>query len=208
VAYGDRLNYIKEALLKRMKECQLQCQAIKRGITKVVPEALLNLVTYAELEQWVCGKKDVDIDLLKRHTKYGGDKKTEILTEDSRRIKWFWEVLHEFSPEDKLKFIKFCWGQERLPPNDEEFERRQTRFMIKPSLNAAHGDNALPKADTCFFNLELPNYSSKEVMRRKLLLAIHTDCDSMNAEAQHAQMGQENEFLGGQADLSHEESDY
>lgn len=69
------------------------------------------MVTFNELETWVCGKSEVDIDLLKRHTKYGGDKKTVILTEDSRRIKWFWEVLREFSEEDKQKFIKFCWGQ-------------------------------------------------------------------------------------------------
>jgi hypothetical protein len=74
---------------------------MKRGIVKVVPEALLNMVTSTELETWVCGKKIVDIDLLRRHTKYGGDKKSEILTEDSRRIKFFWQVLHEFIEEDK-----------------------------------------------------------------------------------------------------------
>jgi len=28
------------------------------------------------------------------------------------------------------------------------------------------GDQRLPKADTCFFNFELPRYSSKEVMKR------------------------------------------
>jgi hypothetical protein len=43
------------------------------------------MVTYNELETWVCGK----------------NKKTEVLTEDNRRIKWFWEVLREFSEEDK-----------------------------------------------------------------------------------------------------------
>lgn len=59
------------------------------------------MVTYNELETWVCGKGIVDIDLLKRHTKYGGDKKTGVLSEESRRIKWFWEVLRSFSEEDK-----------------------------------------------------------------------------------------------------------
>ena len=68
------------------------------------------MVTYNELETWVCGKNIVDVDLLKRHTKYGGDKKTVILNEDSRRVKWFWEVLREFAEEDKQRFIKFCWG--------------------------------------------------------------------------------------------------
>lgn len=93
-----------------MTECKVQCEAIKRGISRIIPEALLNMVTYNELETWVCGKAIIDVDLLKRHTKYGGDKKTLLLTEESRRVIWFWEVLREFSEEDKQKFIKFCWG--------------------------------------------------------------------------------------------------
>ena len=36
--------------------------------------------------------------------------------------------------------------------------------MIKPASYATNNpDKALPKADTCFFNIELPKYSSKEV---------------------------------------------
>lgn len=40
----------------------------------------------------------------------------------------------------------------------------------------------LPKADTCFFNFELPAYSSMEVLRSKITQAITFDCVSMNAE--------------------------
>jgi len=53
--------------------------------------------------------------------------------------------------------------------------------MIKPATYA-NSERALPKADTCFFNLELPNYPSKTVMKDKILTAINFDCDSMNAE--------------------------
>eukprot|EP00347_Sterkiella_histriomuscorum_P020695 403336831 len=197
VEYEDRLDYVKQAIKARLSECSLQCEAIKRGISKIVPEALLNMVTYNELDTWVCGKNTVDVDLLKRHTKYGGDKKTTILNEDSRRIKWFWEVLREFTEEDKQKFIKFCWGQQRLPANDEEFIRRQVRFMIKPAMKNTHGDGALPKADTCFFNLELPDYSSQEIMKQRILLAIYTDSDSMNAEAEHAANMNMGDQMGG-----------
>lgn len=95
-------------------------------MAKIVPEALLNLATPQELETWVCGKNIIDVALLKRHTKYGTGKKSSgaSLAEDSDLVKWFWEVLEEASEEDKRKFVKFCWGQERLPANDEEFERR------------------------------------------------------------------------------------
>ena len=76
VAFEERQQYVERALATRMRECAVQCEAIKRGMAKIIPEALLNMVTYIELETWVCGKAIVDIDLLKRHTKYGGDKKT------------------------------------------------------------------------------------------------------------------------------------
>ena len=59
--------------------------------------------------------------------------------------------------------------------------------MIKPvTLKSGQkmSSGALPKADTCFFNLELPNYSTKEMLKEKLVYAIHTDCVSMNAEAE------------------------
>lgn len=55
--------------------------------------------------------------------------------------------------------------------------------MIKPATYSVNNpDKALPKADTCFFNLELPDYSTYDIARERLLLAINTDCDSMNAE--------------------------
>ena len=105
---------------------------------------------------WVSGKPKVNIDLLKRHTRYAGD-----FNDESSRVKFLWEVLGSLKENEKLRFVKFCWGQERLPANDEEFERTQTRFMIKPA--STNNDKALPRADTCFFNLELPDYSTKEV---------------------------------------------
>jgi len=40
----------------------------------------------------------------------------------------------------------------------------------------------LPKADTCFFNLELPAYSNQEQMRKKIMQAVTLDNVSMNAE--------------------------
>ena len=162
VTFEERDVYVKEALLARLKESETQSAAVRRGIAKIVPIALINQLTHQELAMWVCGKAEVDIDLLMRHTKYGGDQTS--MNEKSDVVRFFWEVLREMSHADRLKFVKFAWAQERLPANDEEFERTQTRFMIKPSV-AGHKDGALPKADTCFFNLELPFYSSKEVRR-------------------------------------------
>lgn len=63
---------------------------------------------------------------------------------------------------------------------------------------------ALPKADTCFFNIELPDYPSKELMKEKILLAINLDSVSINAD----QMAQDEENpLMGNVDYE-DEGDY
>jgi len=143
----------------------------------MIPEPYLNCLSGEDLEVMVCGRPKVDVELLKKHTKYSGS-----LNESSQRIVFFWNILREMKEVDRLRFIKFCWGQDRLPVNSEEFERNGIRFMIKPTLNdSGPADKMLPRADTCFFNIELPDYSTEAIMREKIMLAINTDSDSMNA---------------------------
>ena len=71
------------------------------------------------MERFVSGSldKDIDIELLKSFTKYSME-----LSPESSRIKWLWELLEEFTPADRRKFIKFCWAQERLPNTKDEYE--------------------------------------------------------------------------------------
>ncbi len=182
VEYQKIDEYISMLLKARLYESVLQCNAVRKGISLIVPLAFLNFLTHKEIESLICARPTVDLQMLKRHTRYGAG-----LNENSDRVKFFWEVMQELSEADKLKVIKFCWGQERLPASEEEYERRNVRFMIKPSMRS-RGDEekALPKADTCFFNLELPGYKSKENLKSKLLLAITTDCVSMNREDQQS----------------------
>jgi hypothetical protein len=87
-------------------------------------------VTSKELEIWVCGKNTIDIDLLMRHTSYSGAYKI-----DHPVIQTFWKMLRECREDEKQKFIKFCWGQERIPANDQSFTSQNVRFMIKQAAN-------------------------------------------------------------------------
>lgn len=204
VTFENKNEFVIKAITARLNESALQCSVIKKGLSKIIPEGILNLMTPDELKEAVCGKIECDLELLKRNTEYGGSNPIEL--ENSNAVKWLWETLEEISEEDRLKFIVFCWGQERLPANDEEFKLSKTRFMIKPSINQSHGDGALPRANTCFFNFELPNYSSKEILREKILLAIRTDNKSMNAEQQEflEHQGRNDIFGGG----IHQDEDY
>jgi hypothetical protein len=113
---------------------------------------------------------------LKNNTKLSPD-----LSPNANKVIWLWEILEEFSDEERIKFVKFCWAQERLPATHEEFQKLQVVFMIKSYLDKTKKD-LFPKADTCFFSIELPEYTSKEIMKKKILQAITLDNVSINAD--------------------------
>jgi hypothetical protein len=112
----------------------------------------------------------IDIEMLKRHTAYAG------VSEHAPHIGYLWDVLKEFSHDQRARFVKFAWAQERLPTSDKEFDDLGVRMLVKAStVRYRDPDQALPRADTCFFNIEIPSYSSREVMRERLQVAINMD---------------------------------
>jgi len=60
--------------------------------------------------------------------------------------------------------LKFIWGRTTIPNLNIK--------MKIDKMNKQPADNYLPVSHTCFFTLDLPNYSSKEIMKEKLLYAI------------------------------------
>jgi len=176
VTFENKDEYVSLIETTRLNESQLQISALRKGLADIVPLQLLNLCTYQDLEWKVCGKPHIDINLLKRHTTCSG------VSPDANHIAYFWQTLQDFNQADRRGFLRFAWAQERLPVNDEEFERTKTRMMIKPFSGLADPNAAFPKADTCFFNIQLPEYTSQRILREKLLYAIYTDSHSMNAD--------------------------
>jgi len=179
VTYNNRLEYIKLAERTRLNESSVQIEAIRKGITDVVPEPLLNIITWQDLEWRVCGKPKIDFQMLKRHTEYSN------VSPDAPHVIYFWEVLEAMNQDERRAFVRFAWGQERLPSTDQEFDRTNTRMLIKPFMGTTDPDQAFPKADTCFFNLMLPEYTSAKILRDKLMFAVSTDDRSMNADNPH-----------------------
>ena len=146
---------------------------------------LLDLYTWTDLERKICGDPSIDIDLLRRHTEYSG------VSPDAPYIGFFWSVLESFDQETRRKFVKFCWAQERLPASDAEFKAKRTRMLIKAAVKAS--PTSLPRADTCFFNLELPPYKSEAQLREKLLYALD-NVTTMDADEGVEDMGGNRQF--------------
>ncbi|KAJ7374140.1 hypothetical protein OS493_009477 [Desmophyllum pertusum] len=61
-----------------MTEFTKQVQAIREGLMSVIPESVLSLLTWSNLERGVCGDREISLAQLKTACKYGDD-----LTESS-----------------------------------------------------------------------------------------------------------------------------
>jgi len=103
VDYADRFDFVRKSFMARLTSTKAQCEAIKRGICAVVPQAVFNIANYEDLETWVCGSSGIDIELLKEHVTY--DQNNENYKKDSPLIQNFWKVLESFSEDEQRKFI-------------------------------------------------------------------------------------------------------
>jgi len=168
VTFNNRVKYVNLQEEFRLKEFHDQCEAIRSGISTIVPIDLLELHTWKELELLVTGKPDIDIAMLKRHTKYQGHKPTD------KVIQLFWEALESYTPLEKQRYLRFVWGRSRLPLTDDGFVQQHI-------ISSAYRDNdaALPESHTCFFQIDLPRYSSVEILTERLRYAF-TNCISID----------------------------
>ena len=94
------------------------------------------------------------------HTVYVG------WTERHEVVQRFWRVMNGLSNKDRSLFLRFTWSRSRLPKNDDW--SRPFKLCYKDAT-----DEMLPVAPTCFFQLDLPQYSTDAIMRERLLVAIH-----------------------------------
>uniref|UniRef100_A0A8C7XGT0 Ubiquitin-protein ligase E3A n=1 Tax=Oryzias sinensis TaxID=183150 RepID=A0A8C7XGT0_9TELE len=143
------------------KSVEKQFKAFRRGFHMVTNESPLKyLFRPEEIELLICGSRNLDFLALEETTEYDGG-----YNRDSRIIKDFWETLHSFGEEQKRLFLQFTTGTDRAPVGG----LGKLKMII--AKNGPDTDR-LPTSHTCFNVLLLPEYSSKDKLRERLLKAI------------------------------------
>ncbi|KAJ0801926.1 putative HECT domain, ubiquitin interacting, UBA-like superfamily, armadillo-like helical [Helianthus annuus] len=144
-----------------------QINSFLEGFNELIPRDLISIFNDKELELLISGLPEIDFDDLKANTEYTG------YTVGSSVVTWFWEVVKAFNKEDMARLLQFVTGTSKVPL--EGFKALQgisgpQRFQIHKAYGAPE---RLPSAHTCFNQLDLPEYMSKEQLQERLLLAIH-----------------------------------
>lgn len=121
---------------------------------------VLRLFRPEELELMICGTQLLDFNELERFAIYGSGYNKEHPT-----IRMFWDVVKEFSNEQKQRFLAFVTGSDRVPLKG----LGSLGFTI---IRNGEDSEQLPTSHVCYAYLLLPEYQSENKLREKLLKAI------------------------------------
>jgi E3 ubiquitin-protein ligase HUWE1 len=89
-------------------EIKSQIDWFLNGLYELVPADLISIFSPQELELLICGLPDVDLEDLAANTDY------HQFRESDDPIRWFWEVLHGFSREERAMFLQFVTGTSKV----------------------------------------------------------------------------------------------
>jgi len=114
----------------------------------------------AELLLLICGSPVLDFKELEKGTTYGDG-----YHKDHETIRQFWNVVNNFTEQQKKDLLTFATGSDRSPIGG----LKELHLFIS---RCSDDTENLPTSHTCFNHLELPQYSSDSKLGSKLEKAI------------------------------------
>ncbi|KAI5252198.1 hypothetical protein E4T42_03540 [Aureobasidium subglaciale] len=136
-----------------------QFNAFAKGFFSVMNLRPLTLLNADQFRNLVEGYNHLDIDALQQAATYNH------YTAASPVVRWFWEVVKAYPQEKQKQLLEFVTASNRVPINGAA----SLTFVIERSDAET---SALPGSSTCFGTLRLPEYESKEILARKLDIAL------------------------------------
>ncbi|XP_048025429.1 E3 ubiquitin-protein ligase TRIP12 isoform X4 [Megalobrama amblycephala] len=145
-----------------------QFDSFREGFESVFPLHHLQYFYPEELDQLLCGSKSESWDV---KTLMECCRPDHGYTHDSRAVRFLFEVLSSFDAEQQRLFLQFVTGSPRLPVGGFRSLNPPLTIVRKTFESTENPDDFLPSVMTCVNYLKLPDYSSIEIMREKLLIA-------------------------------------
>mmetsp|Transcript_32559 Transcript_32559/g.103122 ORF Transcript_32559/g.103122 Transcript_32559/m.103122 type:complete len:502 (-) Transcript_32559:122-1627(-) len=154
-----------------VKSVQPQLDSLKAGFYDIMPQDVLLKFTEDELELLLCGMPTIDIADWKENCEYKAG-----YTADHEVMLWFWELVESWDEEMRAKLLQFVTGTSRVPTGGFSGLYGATgpkRFQII----RVYDTTRLPQANTCFNELLLPPYDSKERLASCLAISLYDGGD-------------------------------
>ncbi|XP_070767882.1 E3 ubiquitin-protein ligase HACE1 isoform X2 [Enoplosus armatus] len=169
VTQDNKAEYVQLVTELRMtRAIQPQINAFLRGFHTFIPPSLIQLFDEYELELLLSGMPEIDVQDWCRNTEYtsGYDPQEPV-------IQWFWEVVKSLTQEERVLLLQFVTGSSRVPHGGFAYLMGGSGLQKFTVAAVPYTSNLLPTSSTCINMLKLPEYPSQEVLRDRLLVALH-----------------------------------
>ncbi|KAI8146292.1 hypothetical protein BJV82DRAFT_601246 [Fennellomyces sp. T-0311] len=145
-----------------------QFEAFRQGFDQLFAIDDLKVLTYSELVS-LFGVSTEDWSYA---TLADAIKADHGFTMESASFKNLLSILSEMSEQERREFLQFTTGSPRLPIGGWKAMRPVFTVVCKTSESPLRPDDYLPSVMTCANYLKMPDYSSKEKMRLRLLMSM------------------------------------
>lgn len=168
---------LKYRLHERLKEQLLE---LLKGFSEVVPEPLLSVFDFQEIELLLCGLPNIDMDDWIANTEYTGDFAAQ--GANHKVVQWFWEAVRDMSQDQRAKLLQFTTGTAGVPVQGFAFLQGNDGNIRKFALHGAKAVKVFPRAHTCFNRLDVPIYKTKAELQHRLTQAITMEATGFGIE--------------------------
>ena len=168
VTESNKFDYVQKLCSAKLYDnIKPQVEALLKGFYEIIPQKLISIFNYNELELVISGSPKIDIEDWKKNTQY------ENYNENTPIIKYFWEIIESYDDNERAEFLQFVTGSCKIPL--EGFKALPgiggvNKFLISKVFDKNF--DRLPTAHTCTNQLDLPEYPSKEILKQRLEFAI------------------------------------
>ncbi|XP_036103886.1 E3 ubiquitin-protein ligase HACE1 isoform X6 [Molossus molossus] len=169
VTQNNKEEYVQLVTELRMtRAIQPQINAFLQGFHMFIPPSLIQLFDEFELELLLSGMPEIDVSDWIKNTEY-----TSGYERQDPVIQWFWEVVEDITPEERVLLLQFVTGSSRVPHGGFANIMGGSGLQNFTIAAVPYTPNLLPTSSTCINMLKLPEYPSKEILKDRLLVALH-----------------------------------
>uniref|UniRef100_A0A8C6RH58 E3 ubiquitin-protein ligase HACE1 n=1 Tax=Nannospalax galili TaxID=1026970 RepID=A0A8C6RH58_NANGA len=169
VTQSNKAEYVQLVTELRMtRAIQPQINAFLQGFHMFIPPSLIQLFDEYELELLLSGMPEIDVNDWMKNTEY-----TSGYEREDPVIQWFWEVVEDITQEERVLLLQFVTGSSRVPHGGFANIMGGSGLQNFTIAAVPYTPNLLPTSSTCINMLKLPEYPCKEILKDRLLVALH-----------------------------------
>ncbi|DAZ99408.1 TPA: hypothetical protein N0F65_005310 [Lagenidium giganteum] len=146
-----------------------ELEALLQGVFDVVPQSLLLLFDYKELQFMWSGVQNIEVNEWRLQTMYSPEELS-----DHKVTQWFWEIVEAMTNHERQRLLHFATGSSLLPLGGFQ-ALTSSNNKLCPFTICGHETSEYVRSHACFNQLDLPlTTASKEELYSVLHATLKT----------------------------------